>query len=194
MTRWISALAALLCGLGLVPVAHAEDRHADRIHVGIGYQHVFIDGETMTADGDTVTIPDFEHRVIVLRAGYDLRPFFAIEAEVMTSVAETELAAGTPAGDIPFSARILRGLGVFGKVRHEIAEGVSMHARVGGAVMKIEASAFGVSTSDTGEGLAYGAGGEVRLSEWASLRVDWTQYREDGETADAVSLAAVTRF
>ncbi len=69
-----------------------------------------------------------------------------------------------------------------------------MHARVGGAVMKIEASAFGVSTSDTGEGLAYGAGGEVRLSEWASLRVDWTQYREDGETADAVSLAAVTRF
>lgn len=185
--------SALLVGLGQADRAQAAEEAAG-IHLEIGYQHVFHDGGSDVAADGSVGLPDVSLGVLVLRAAYDVEEHVMIEGELMLGLSDGSGTVTAPEGNIPFEIGIEHGAAVFGKLWYPAFEGGIVHARLGVAVLRIESSAAGYSSSETSENLAYGVGGEIKISEDTCLRADLTQYRDGGETIEAISVSLVHHF
>ncbi len=188
-----AAAGVLLVGLGQADRGQAAEE-ATGIHLEIGYQHVFHDGgPDMAADG-SIALPDVTLGVAVLRAGYEVEEHVMIEGEVMLGLSDGSGTISSPEGNIPFETGIEYGFAVFGKAWYPAFEGGIVHARLGAAAIRIKSSALGYSSAETSENLAYGVGGEIAISEDLCLRADLTQYRDSGETIEAVSVSLVHHF
>ena len=89
-------------------------------------------------------------------------------------------------------------LAVYGKAFYSPLEGTSVHARLGVATVKtgtrVKHEFIGDMSSETDESLAYGVGAEVSLTDTLCLRFDLTQFNNEGDTANAVSLSLVNHF
>jgi len=187
------ALAALLCGIGSITHAQASEE-TDPLQFEIGYQHMFHDGGSEVVPDDSIALPDVSLGTVILRASYHIEAMFAIESELMFGVSEGTGTVSTPQGDIPFEIGIKHGIAVLGKVRYPAFEGGIVHARLGGAALRLTSSLPGYSSTETSESLAYGVGGEFMIREQLRLRADFTQYRDNGETINAASVSLVHHF
>ena len=112
----------------------------------------------------------------------------------MFGVVDDGFTAEMPAGNVPVETSIEYGLAAFGVFRFSPSEGVSVHARIGGYRISGETSAPGISETGTSDGLAYGVGGEIEITDSIGLRLDLTQYRDDGDDYNAVAMTVVNRF
>ena len=187
------AMCAAVCALG--PAADAlGGQEAAGVHLETGYQHFFVDGASLGTDELAVRVPDHSYGVLMARGGYDVLPFVTLEAEVMVGVVDGDPTIESPLGDIPVETRIEYGLAAFGKFGFSPSEGMSVHARIGVASIAGETTALGDSESGTSEGLAFGVGGAIAITDSIGLRLDLTQYRDGDDEFNAVAVTAVNRF
>ncbi|MCY4406592.1 MAG: porin family protein [Rhodospirillaceae bacterium] len=187
------AVGAAVCALG--PIADAlGGQEAAGVHLEGGYQHLFVDGASVSSDEFALRVPDHSYGVLMVRGGYDVLPFVTLEAEAMVGVADSDPTIETSLGDIPVEARIEYGLAAFGKFRFSPSGGVSIHARIGVSSITGETSAPGNSESGTSDGLAYGVGGEIEITDSIGLRLDLTQYRDGDDEFNAVAVTVVNHF
>ena len=154
----------------------------------------FVDGADLSEDEFGFRVPDQSYGVLMVRGGYDVLPFVTLEAEAMVGVVDSDPTIETSFDDIPVEARIKYGLAAFGKFWFSPSEGVSIHARIGVASITGETSALGNSETGTSDGLAYGVGGEIELTDSLGLRLDLTQYRDGDDESNAVALTVVNHF
>ena len=190
--RFLISLFVIVCAV--VPTAHSQEDAATGVHLEAGYQHIFLGGGTELVGGVPVTVPDLSQGVLMLRAGYDLTQFFTLEAEAFTGLYDDD-GVVTIAGDaIPFETRIERGFAVYGKFWASPFEGGIVFARLGAGAITGKTSAFSETVTDTGDGLAYGVGGEIAITNSLCLRLDLTQYRDGDDSFEAVGLSLVNHF
>ena len=182
-----------MVGLGQVDRAQAAEEAAG-IHLEVGYQHVSHDGGADVAADGSIALPDVSLGVAIMRAAYEVEEHVMIEGEVMLGLSEGSGTIRSPEGDIPFEIGIEYGFAIFGKAWYPAFEGGIVHARLGAAAIRIKSSVLGYSGAETSENLAYGVGGEIAINEDLCLRADLTQYRDSGETVDAVALSLVHHF
>ena len=131
------AMGAAVCALG--PAADAlGGQEAAGAYFEAGYQHFFVDGASLGADGLALRVPDHSYGVLMARGGYDVLPFVTLEAEAMVGVVDGDPTVESPLGDIPVKARIEYGLAAFavscfshlGRCSHERQTG-TRHAGAG---------------------------------------------------------------
>jgi len=152
-----------------------------------------------SATGEEVVIDEFSiaDNVSVVSfniiTGYEANDFVALEVEGFAGLTDDDLASGsgtiggTPAG-ARVSADMNYGVTAFVRAQYPLTERVSVHARAGYGVygFKVRGRAeFGedraeFEESDSGAGLAYGAGAEFRMDRRNSVRADYTRYKPDG--------------
>ena len=164
------------------------------MHLEGGYRHLFVDGANLSTDELGLRVPDHSYGVLVARGGYDLLPFVTLEAEAMVGVVDGDPAIESPPGNVPVEARIEYSLAAFGKFRFSPTEGVSVHARIEVASITGETTALCNSESGTSEGLAFGVGGAIGITDSPGLRLDLTQYRDGEDEFNAVAVTVVNRF
>ena len=189
MTKMNFSLAVVISAAFILLPLHnalAQDEEADSLHLEVGSQLVFIDGQ----DG----VEDFNYNTLLMRLVYDVDRTFAIEGEAMVGITDTTVNVPTVLGTLPIETKIRYGIGLFGKASFNPFDSGSLHARIGFMSIEAEVSALGFSVSGTDEGLAYGVGGEFEIFANTSLRLDLTQYRDSGETTEALSMTAVIRL
>ena len=174
----LSAALTLTCFL---PMAQAEDWYAE------GF-----------VSGTKGTIPSgfaHDHEVFLgtagLRGGYQVTDNFSIEGEVQTSIdSDTVIYAleNTKVG-------LHSSAGLFGKYAIPVNERLDLHARLGFASSEYEYKTGGQKNFiDTYEGLAFGLGGTVNLTETLYLRGDATRYDSNDAETDSISIGAGLRF
>lgn len=160
----------------LAAPAMAQD--ASNVYGSVGYSQVEADGVDLGA--------------VTGRLGYKINPNFAVEGEASFGVADD---------DVRFGA-------VTAKVEHEYDAAVyavgilpinpnfELFGRLGYGTTEIEASAAGVSASDSGESWNYGVGANYFIDDRNGIRADWTRrdFTNDGGEADVWSLGYVRKF
>jgi hypothetical protein len=160
----------------LAAPAMAQD--ASNVYGSVGYSQVEADGVDLGA--------------VTGRLGYKINPNFAVEGEASFGVADDDVRLGA----------------VTAKVEHEYDAAVyavgilpinpnfELFGRLGYGTTEIEASAAGVSASDSGESWNYGVGANYFIDDRNGIRADWTRrdFRNDGGEADVWSLGYVRKF
>jgi hypothetical protein len=69
-----------------------------------------------------------------------------------------------------------------------------LFGRVGYADLSVEASALGTSLSESGSGLAYGAGFQLSCIPFTKLRLEYTRYEPDDGEIDSFGISALLQF
>lgn len=192
MKRLLVATAAM-CALAPISATLADDESAG-VSLEVGYQHAFVDGEDLSTNEFTFRVSDHSYGMLVARGGYEVLPFLTLEAEAMVGVVDSDPTIESSLGDIPVDSRIKYGLAAFGKFWFSPSEGMSVHARIGVASITGKTSVLGNSETSTSDGLAFGVGGEVEITDSISLRLDLTQYRDGDDEANAVAVTVVNHF
>jgi hypothetical protein len=141
---------------------------------------------------------DIESVGLVGRVGYQSAGILGAEVEGNLGLKNDSFAIGGTAvsGGLDYSG------GAFAVARMPIGDKFSVHARGGYHVADVDAEIdFGPGTliaSDTVDDFAYGVGGEYKVSERDSVRLDYTRYELGNslgiDAADSVSLAYNRRF
>ena len=126
------------------------------------------------------------------RFGAKFTPYLGAEAEASFGVKDEDISFG----------------GVDGKLKHEydaaiygvatlpVSPNFDVFARVGYGTTELKAKAAGVSASEDGESVNYGAGANYYFDAQNGVRADWTRrdFRSDGGEADVYSVNYVRRF
>ena len=126
------------------------------------------------------------------RAGAKFTPNLGVEGEVSFGVRDEDITVA----------------GVDGKLKHEydaaiygvatlpVSPNFDVFARVGYGTTELKAKAAGVSASEDGESVNYGAGANYYFDAQNGVRADWTRrdFRSDGGEADVYSVNYVRRF
>jgi outer membrane immunogenic protein len=135
------------------------------------------------AFGDDINIG-----AVMGRLGYEINPFFAVEGEVALGIMEDDVEVlGTPV-DVGIDS----GFGAFvvGKIPLAV---VDLFGRIGYADVNIEAEAGGLSASEDGSGMAYGAGINFNVLI-LRMRAEYTRYEIDDGDVDSLGLSALLKF
>ena len=145
----------------------------------VGYTHLDSGDESLGA--------------ITGRVGAKLSPYIGVEGEASFGVKDEDVTIG----------------GVDGTVEHEydaalyavgtvpVSERFELFGRVGYGTTKIKADVAGVSASEDGESLNYGAGANYFFDGRNGVRADWTRrdFTDDqGGEIDTYGLSFVRRF
>ena len=174
----LSAALTLSCFL---PFAQAEDWYAEG----------FVSGTRATIPSGFAYDREVFFGTAGLRGGYDFTDNFSIEGEVQTSVdADTVIYAldNTKVG-------LHSSAGIFGKYAVPVNERLDLHARLGVASQEFEYKTGGRKDFiDTFQGLAYGLGGTLNLTDTLYLRGDATRYDSSDAETDTISIGAGIRF
>ena len=143
--------------------------------------------------GLTVFQADFDDQDINIaaamgRLGWEFNPFFAVEGEAAFGIAEDEVdVLGTPV-DVGVDS----GFGVFAVGKVPLAV-VDLFGRIGYADVTIEGSVGGLSASEDGSGMAYGAGINFNVLI-LRMRAEYTRYEIDDGDIDSLGLSALLKF
>lgn len=143
--------------------------------------------------GLTVFQTDFDDQDINIaaamgRLGWEFNPFLAIEGEAAFGIAEDEVdVLGTPV-DVGVDS----GVGVFAVGKVPLAV-VDLFGRIGYADLTIEGSVGGLSASEDGSGMAYGAGINFNVLV-LRMRAEYTRYEIDDGDIDSLGLSALLKF
>ncbi len=110
--------------------------------------------------------------------------------------AEGELSIGIDDANVgPGTVELEHSLGAFGVVRAPITERFELFGRVGYATSEFSASVPGLgSASADVDGLAYGVGGKLFLTDRVGIRADVGRYEGDDNEADVFTIGGVVRF
>ena len=186
--RFLVPLFVFVCAV--VQAAHAQDDPSTGIRLETGYQHIVLDGGTELGGGVPVTVPDLSQGVLLLRAGYDVTPFFTLEAEAFTGLCDDDGVTTIADQAIPFETRIERGFAVFGKPWASPFEGGIVFSLLGAAAITNKTSPPGEPDTETTDGL----GGEIAIRNGLGLGLDLTQYRDGDDTMEAAGLSLVNQL
>jgi len=170
-------LATAAVSLLALPAA-AQSVQSPQYYGSLGYTHLDLEGADLGA--------------VTGRLGAKIDRNFGVEGEVSVGVRDDDLDfAGVPI-----------------KVEHEydaaayavgflpINPQFELFGRVGYGTTELKASAAGLSASEDGESVNYGAGANYLLDGQNGIRADWTRrdFTNDGGEVDTYSLNYVRRF
>lgn len=176
MSKSLTVLAALAT---VSAPAFAQGLYAD-----VGYSFISVDVEDEDVDLGAVSG----------HIGYNFSEWFALEAEGAIGVEDEEVSAG----GFTASAGLDYIVGGYAKGQVPLGEAINLYARVGLVQAQVEAEVsgpgFSGSDSDSESGVGYGAGAEFFITPAIGIRGDYTRYDFDGDTADALTAAAIFRF
>ncbi len=124
---------------------------------------------------------------VTARGTYFVSPHVGVEGEASFGVDGDTVGAA--------DVELDNSLAAFGVLKAPVSERVDVFARAGYATNKYKVDVPGVgSSSDTDDGIAYGVGGKVFLTERMGLRADFTKYEGDNADADVISVGGVMKF
>lgn len=175
MKKYIISAAMVVAS---VTMSNAQD--AGKFYFGTGFANINYD-ESGTK---------FSSSNINLTAGYEVSNYFAIEGEVsVLPVGDTITISGSTA-DVD-----LTHMGIFARVNLiESTASFVPYLRAGWVRGKATVEAGGVSISDTTTGFGYGIGGEYRLTDKYSVRLDASKANFDNSDATVIGISSVFRF
>ena len=170
-------LAAAAISVFAAP-AFAQSGPDARGYGSLGYTHV---------EGDNATTG-----AVTGRLGVNLNRYLAVETEASVGVKDDDFTVA----------------GVEGKLKHEydaaiygvgtlpINDNFELFGRVGYGTTKIKAEIPGVSASEDGESVNYGAGANYFFDGQNGIRGDWTRrdFRDDGGEVDTYGVSYIRRF
>ena len=158
-------LAAILAA----PVAVAQGN----VELSAGYTQFDADGADLGA--------------VTGRGTYFFNRYLGAEGEVSLGVDDADVGPGTVELD--------NSLGAFGVLRAPISERFELFGRAGYATSEFNASVPGLgSASADVDGLAYGVGGKLFLTDKFGVRADVGRYEGDDNEADVFTVGGVFRF
>jgi outer membrane immunogenic protein len=161
----LASLAAILAA----PIAVAQSN----VELSAGYTQFDADGADLGA--------------ITGRGTYFFNRYLGAEGEVSIGVDDADVGPGTVELD--------NSLGAFGVVRAPVTERLELFGRVGYATSEFNASVPGLgSASADVDGLAYGVGGKLFLTDRFGVRADVGRYEGDDSEADVFTIGGVVRF
>lgn len=175
LSMLVSAAVVSAAALAALPAAAQT---APSFYGNVGYTAV---------DTDDVTLGALTGRV-----GAQFHPNFAVEGEAGFGVKDDSANVG--------------GVNVKGELKHQVAvygvgilpvnDKFDLLARVGYGTTKVEASALGVSASDSQESWNYGVGAQYSFDGANGVRVDYTRYDFNGDfdKADTWAVSYVRKF
>jgi opacity protein-like surface antigen len=174
MKRVLSVAAGLAAAAIIAPAASAQ------VYGGVGYS-------TFTADagGEDATVGG-----VMGRLGFKSNPFFGVEGEVAIGIQEDNFDVLGTQVDVSLE----NSYGVYAVGWLPIPLVGDVFGRVGYADLSIEASALGTSISDSGSGLAYGAGIQLSSIPFTKLRLEYTRYQPDDAEVDSFGISALLQF
>ena len=141
-----------------------------------------LSGAYSNVDTDTADLG-----ALTARGTYFFNPHFGVEGEASFGVDDDNIGAAKVELDNSVAA--------FGVAQMPVSERVDLFARAGVAQTKYKISGSGFSNSETDDGVAYGAGAKVFLTDRFGLRGDITRYEGDnGSDADVISVGGVIKF
>lgn len=159
------SLAAILAA----PIAVAQSN----VELSAGYTQFDADGAELGA--------------LTGRGTYFFNRYLGAEGEVSIGVDDANVGVGTVELD--------NSLGAFGVVRAPITERFELFGRAGYATSEFNASVPGLgSASGDVDGLAYGVGGKLFLTDRVGIRADVGRYEGDDNEADVFTIGGVVRF
>lgn len=165
MKKTILAAVAASALFAVPAIAQAQ------VYGNVGYASVSVDDADVTLG------------LLQGRLGYQMNPYFAIEGEAGFGISDDSVAG------VDVEMKYTVGAYVIGKV--PVSENLDLFARVGYVTYEVEASAGGVSATESGSDLAYGVGVQGFFTPNDGIRADWTSYAGD---ADIWSVSYVRRF
>jgi hypothetical protein len=174
MKRILSVAAGLAAAAIIAPAASAQ------VYGGVGYS-------TFTADagGEDATVGG-----VMGRLGFKSSPFFGVEGEVAIGIQEDNFDVLGTQVDVSLE----NSYGVYAVGWLPIPLVGDVFGRVGYADLAIEATALGSSISDSGSGLAYGAGIQLSSIPFTRLRLEYTRYEPDDAEVDSFGISALLQF
>nr|WP_321361097.1 porin family protein [uncultured Hyphomonas sp.] len=160
---------ASLAALAVAAPALAEGN----VELGAAYSHFDADNANLDA--------------LTARGTYFFNPNVGVEGEASLGVGDDNVG--------PAKVDLDHSLAAFGVVQVPVAERVDLFARAGYATNDYNIDVPGAgSASGEDDGLAYGVGGKVFLTEKFGLRADVTRYEGDDTDADVISVGGVMKF
>lgn len=140
-----------------------------------------------------VSADDVDLGAVTGRLGYKFNPNFAVEGEASFGVSDEDVNVG---GGVTANVEHKHDAAVYAVGILPISPNLELFARGGYGTTEIEASAAGVSASESGESWNYGVGANYFLDGQNGIRADWTRrdFRDDAGEADVWSLGYVRRF
>lgn len=157
--------------LGLSPAAFAQGN----LEVSGSYSHV----ESDLGDIGAATA----------RGTYFFNRYFGAEVEGSIGINDEE---NSPLFGV--KTGLDHSLGAFGVVRAPISDRAELFGRVGYQTSEFSADTPVGSASADVDGLAYGVGGKLFVTERLGIRADASRYEGDDYEADVFSIGAVIRF
>ncbi len=163
-------LSAAALGLAATPAFAGED----------GQAYVNIGGTVINDGGLAITG----------RVGYNFAQYFGVEGEGSFGVSDSS--------DSGIDTGINYSIAGFGVARMPLGEQFSVFGRVGYHSTEAEGSGFGVTVTQTFDGIAFGGGVEFMLDEKNGFRAEYTNF--DGSVAgvggsvDTFSASYVRKF
>ena len=125
---------------------------------------------------------------LTARGTYFVTPHVGVEGEAAFGVDDDDL-AGSGKFELDNS------VAAFGVAQMPVAQRVDLFARAGYANSRYKVSYPGVGSSkNSDDGLAYGVGGKVALTDRFGLRADVTRYEGDSNDADVISVGGTVKF
>lgn len=162
------ALASLLA-IAAAPLAVAQG-------------NVELSGAYSNVDGDGADVGALTGRGTVF-----FNRYLGAEGEISVGIDDANIGGGTVELD--------NSLGAFGVLRAPVSDRVELFGRVGYAATEFNASVPGLgSASADVDGLAYGVGGKIFLTDSFGIRADASRYEGDDAEADVFSIGGVFRF
>ncbi len=161
----LASLAAILAA----PIAVAQGN----AELSAGYTQFDADGADLGA--------------ITGRGTYFFNRYLGAEGEVSIGVDDASVGQG--------KVELDNSLGAFGVVRAPVTERLELFGRVGYAASEFNASVPGLgSASADVDGIAYGVGGKLFLTDRFGVRADVGRYEGDDSEADVFTIGGVVRF
>ncbi|MBI1399541.1 outer membrane beta-barrel protein [Hyphomonas sp.] len=161
----LASLAAILAA----PIAVAQGN----AELSAGYTQFDADGADLGA--------------ITGRGTYFFNRYLGAEGEVSIGVDDASVGPG--------KVELDNSLGAFGVVRAPVTERLELFGRVGYAASEFNASVPGLgSASADVDGIAYGVGGKLFLTDRFGVRADVGRYEGDDSEADVFTIGGVVRF
>lgn len=110
--------------------------------------------------------------------------------------AEGEVSIGIDDADVgPARVELEQSFGAFGVLRAPVTERIELFGRAGYAASEFSAEVAGLGNGSTDvDGIAYGVGGKLFLSERFGVRADASRYEGDDSEADVFSIGGVMKF
>ena len=145
----------------------------------IGYTHLDADDGSLGA--------------VTGRLGYDFTRNFGVEGEASFGVKDEDVTIAGVDGSLEHEYDAA----IYGVAKVPVSENFELFGRVGYGTTSIKADVAGVSATEDGESINYGAGANYFFDSQNGVRADWTRrdFQDDGaDEVDTYGLSFVRRF